>query len=208
MSRVRYTPIGTADARSSTVINGILDDLSTASASIDEGNLAEEGLDQTVFLAHQHATRRERITPNTRTTIVPQAWATLAVPTNVRSANLGALLDGSVLRIRTLIRCEATVSNGLGFDSISTDDYEFRVVWFDGVTQTVVNASRRTRGQIPQVVANFRQGHGDMLWSCYLQGPIAQITWIEVQYQNLGFRDINIDRVNFTVDEFKRVELL
>lgn len=206
MSRVIYSPIGLTASRDAATINAILDDISDASATLDAANFAEEGLDRSVYEAGSPARRRARITTATRTTVVPQAMAVLACPTNLRTGTLGALLDNEVLRIRSLIRLTSTVNDGRGLDPSVDDTYRFQHTWFDGSLPTnVVAASRIHRKQIIQGGLDCRQAHADFLWESWLVGPQASLDWIQVEYENVGTGDIEVELANLTVDEFRRV---
>lgn len=206
MSRVIYTPIGLTATRDADTINTILDDISDASVVLDASNFAEEGIDRTVYEGGSHGRRRARIVTSTRTTVVPQAMGVLACPTNLRTGTLGALLDNEALRIRSLIRITSTVSDGRGFDPTAADTYRFQHAWFDGSLPThVVASSRRHRTQIAQGALDVRQAHADFLWESWLVGPVADLDWIQVEYENVGTGDIEVDLTNLTVDEFRRV---
>lgn len=207
MSRVTYEPLGLQDVRLVSAVNSILADLETASSAIDGRNFGEEGLDQSVFQATADSETRSVVFQATRTTKVPQVFGAFAVPANMRTGALGALADGNVFRVRSLVVCETQIAApSFGFANVN-DNYEFRHAWFDGAATTAVIAgSRKSRGQIVQ--ANTKHLHGAVLWESWLVGPIANVAWVEVQYQNVGAGNINVNIALLVVDEFKRVTVV
>lgn len=202
MSRVTYVPL--SGSRSAAALNTILQDIANALGNVNSANLAEEGLDQTVFAAESHGERRSLVVRETRTVIAPTgAWGVLAMGDgNVRTGALGDLPDGSALRIRTLVSCSSAVSGGDGFDNTG-DSYEFRHVYNDGADNVVTASNHSRRGL--EVAGFIRYAHGDMMRESWLVGPIPGLDYIELQTLNVGAGNMRVQRAHLIVDEFKRV---
>lgn len=204
MSRVIYDP--PSGARDSVALNAILDDIAAALGNVSSANLAEEGIDQTVLPAESHAERRALVVREDRTVVAPQSWDVLTMDDGtVRTGAIGDLADGSALRIRTLVSCSSAPSGGNGFDN-SAGIYEFRHVYNDG-SDHVVTASLHARAGVAEVAGFIRNAHGDLMRESWLVGPISDIAYIELQFQNLIAGDMRVQRAHLVVDEFKRVEV-
>jgi hypothetical protein len=210
MSRVLYTPPRPGDIRSADDINTILTAIASASGDVDQRNFAEEGLDATVFEREVSARRRARVTGSARTAIAAAAaFATIPFVTTggsgiaVRTAAIGQLAANSVLRIRSRLSFESTVAAGVGIpnDGVRT---LVRHVWNDGVSTTKVAGSQKSHRKLTPIAIPL---HLTFVWESWLVGPIANIAWIEVQYQRAS-GITNLDQANLTVDEFRNVEVL
>lgn len=209
MPHVTYEPFGTSDARSATALNDILLDIAARTNPVDAANFAEEGIDQAVVEPAAHADRRDRVAATVRAVVAPQAFGLFTVgATNMQTGALGALLADSALRVRSFVRCETSNSApaGFGFDNVN-DEYQFRHAWDDGVSTTTIDFSRRSRGQIVQPVI-YHGLHGSIAWESWLFGPLANVAFIQLEYQNLGAGNIRVDQAQLEVTEFKRIRRL
>lgn len=201
MSRVVYEPI--SGARDSGEVNDILDDLALALANINSANLAEEGIDQTVFAAGVHGERLAEVVREVRTVVAPQAFAVLAMTDgDVQVGTFGDLEADEVLRIRTLVSTSSSPGGGFGFDNTG-DSYDFRHVYTDGGGDHVVTASNHGRKGL-EAVGFIRYAHGDLMRESWLEGPIVGLATIELQYENIGTGDMRVQRAHLVVDKFKR----
>lgn len=205
MSRITYIPLGTAEARDFDRVNDILADLASSTDPINHANLAEEGIDQAACDDNVHGSQRAKVSGSVRTVVAPQAFAMLTVGAGIRTGALGALEADHALRIRSMVRAESSLAApaGFGFDNVN-DLYEFRHAWNDGAATNTVEFSRHARGQIVQAIA-YHGLHGVLMRESWLFGPIANIAWVELQYQNLGAGNMRADEARLTVTEFKMV---
>lgn len=209
MSRILYDQFTPHNSRSASALNALYDLIEAASADVDQRNLAEEGIDETVCAVQAPFERVVKLAPNTRANVAASAAFTtflFPAPTPVRSGALGALLDGEILRIRSQVKFETSntqAPTGKGIPDDGAKTY-MQHAWNNGVATVKVFASDH---RIQQITPNPTLNHATFFRESYLVGPIANIAFIELQYRRVGGVAI-ADRANFTVDKFRRVRVV
>lgn len=178
MSRWTYTPVQPGDARDPAVVDAILDDLATASGAVDARNFAEEGLDAASFAARPMVV--DYTIAHAARTLVPVAAAYVQFNpgTVYRTGALPALGANDFMRIRSWQFFSTTNGGGAGLPLGST--FGMRHVWNDGAATAKITASevRRT----PVVGGPTTMLHGAFFIESWLEGPLATIAWVELQY--------------------------
>lgn len=178
MSRWQYIPIEPGDPRDPDVVTAILDDLAASSTALDARNFAEEGLDAASF-ADRPMELASSISHTARTLVAPSAaYAQFNPGTVYRTGALPALGDNDAMRIRSWVFFSTTNGAGAGLPLGST--FGMRHAWNNGAVTAKVTASevRRT----PVVGGPTTMLHGAFFIESYLEGPIATIAWVELQY--------------------------
>lgn len=203
MSRWQYTPIQPGDPRDPAVVTGILDGIATASAAVDARNFAEEGLDSTAFAARPMV-REVNIIHTARTAVVPSAVFVQFNPGTVyRTGALPALGANDFMRIRSWVFFSTTNGGGPGLPLGST--FGMRHVWNDGVTTAKIPASEVRRTPVVGGVTTML--HGAFFIESWLEGPIATIAWVELQYLLSGAANAHAARGLLIVHTDRNVEV-
>lgn len=178
MSRVAVTVPAAGDDRDAADVNAIWDALETASGSVGEENLAEEGLDGPVFVAHLVGERIATVQETVRNAASLAAGGAYAQfvqnGTAFRTGALGALAADEVLRVRfrTFLATHQTLGLGL------TGQFRARLVYNDGAT-TKIDYSEAGAQRRPLQPTHY---HAAVVTEGWLFGPKAGLNWVEAQF--------------------------
>ena len=217
MSRFTHEPIAPGDARDAAVVGATFDAFETASATVNEENLAEEGLTSRSFVANSIMEAAGTVGTSTPTTFLqPFAGAFGSLLTFQVTA--GALADSTewfrvlfganiefnpgvfafpptVVDVRMQLRL--TYRNGGGGAGTKIAGSEWRRHWlyFAGPNEGLVSAPKQGQQASP-------------LMEAWLQGPLLAGTWVRAEYlfaATDATADVTLNDGRIIVDKYKRV---
>lgn len=200
MSRITYTPVSPGDTRDAAQVNTIFNAIATASAAIDGENFPLEALDRSAVTENPY-TQVTSASAVSRTANVPVgAWTQLNIGTAMRTGSVGLVDTDEHIRIRSWVWFETTLATGQG---LGAGRLQMRHAWNDGTTTAAVPGSTRARTHIAAALSNLT--HGNVMIESWLSGSIANVAWVEIQYQWSGGANIYPSTGVISVDRFRRM---
>lgn len=218
MSRFTHEPIAPGDARDASVVGVTFDAFELASATVNEENLAEEGLSSRSFVANSIMEAVGTVGTSTPTTFL-QPFAGTFGSLLTFQVTAGALADSTewfrilfganlewnpgtyaspptVVDVRTQLRLTYRNGGGGGAGTKITGS-EWRRHWqyFSGPNNGLVSAPKQGQQASP-------------LLEGWLQGPVSAGTWVRVEYlftATDATADVTLNDGRIIVDKFKRV---
>jgi hypothetical protein len=182
VSRVDWTPIDVNDARSVVPLNTLYTDVAASGAALAGVNFAEEGLDARSLAAHPFLEREELVVNTTFSAIVNSgAFVVLNMGANIRTGAIGAVLTDEWLRIRSLVWFATTRAAGVGMPAGSS--VSLRHAWNNGAVTAKVANSERSHAKRAGLDTSL---HAAIFIESWLQGPITDVAFVEVQYMSAG----------------------
>lgn len=217
MSRFTFEPIAPGEARDATVVGAAFDAFETASANVNEENLAEEGLTEKAFATGPVIVQAvTTVGASTPLTFLKPFAGTFGQFATMRGT-AGALLSDEWFRI--LFNANLYFTPG-AYTAGNDMRLQFRLTYANGGIGAGVKvpASEWRRhwkvasGPNDGFVSPPEQGvQATVLCEAWLAGPLNAGTWVQPEYlftaTNAG-ANVTVDNARMIVDRFKRVEVL